>query len=77
MKSQKDSSPSFLLEINTSLSFHIFPNLIFMNVNDIPRNRGLEAMKEASRIASENGISDMTLDEINAEINEARNPVYE
>ena len=48
-----------------------------MNVNDIPRNRGLEAMKEASRIASENGISDMTLDEINAEINEARNPVNE
>lgn len=30
--------------------------------------RGLEAIKEASRIANENGISDMTLDEINSEI---------
>ena len=43
-----------------------------MNVNDIPRNRGLEAMKAASRIAEEYGIADMTLDEINAEIAEAR-----
>jgi DNA-damage-inducible protein J len=29
-------------------------------------------MKRASRIAEENGISDMTLEEINAEIAEAR-----
>lgn len=29
-------------------------------------------IKAASRIAEENGISDMTLDEINAEIAEAR-----
>ena len=43
-----------------------------MNVNEIPRNRGLEAMKAASKIAEENGIADMTLDEINAEIAEAR-----
>ncbi|MGN0181211.1 MAG: type II toxin-antitoxin system RelB/DinJ family antitoxin [Candidatus Ornithomonoglobus sp.] len=35
-------------------------------------SRALMAMKEASRIASENGIEDMTLDEINAEIAEAR-----
>lgn len=48
-----------------------------MNVNDIPRNRGLEAMKEAGRIASENGISDMTLDEINAEIDAVRKQVTE
>ena len=26
-----------------------------MNVNDLPKNRGLEAMKEASRIAEKNG----------------------
>lgn len=32
----------------------------------------LKAMKTASRIAEENGVSDMTLDEINAEIAEAR-----
>lgn len=48
-----------------------------MNVNDIPGNRGLKAMKEASRIAGENGISDMTLEEINAEIDEARKQVTE
>ena len=43
-----------------------------MNVNDIPRNKGIEAMRTASRIAEENGISDMTLQEINEEINAVR-----
>lgn len=33
---------------------------------------GIEAIKRASRIAEENGISDMSLDEINAEIADAR-----
>ena len=33
---------------------------------------GVNALKRASRIAEEYGISDMTLDEINAEIAEAR-----
>lgn len=32
----------------------------------------MNAMKAASHIAAENGIADMTLDEINAEIFEAR-----
>ena len=36
-------------------------------------NRALRAMKKASQIAEENGIADMTLDEINAEIADARN----
>ena len=35
-------------------------------------NPAIAAMKKASRIAEENGISDMTLEEINAEIAEAR-----
>ena len=35
-------------------------------------NLGIAAMKRASQIASERGISDMTLDEINAEIAAAR-----
>ena len=35
-------------------------------------SRALKAMKTASRFAEENGVSDMTLDEINAEIAEAR-----
>lgn len=43
-----------------------------MNLNDLSENRAIRAMKAASRIAEENGISDMTLDEINAEISEAR-----
>ncbi len=43
-----------------------------MKLGDEPENKALNAMKEASRIAKENGISEMTLDEINAEISEAR-----
>ncbi len=39
---------------------------------DEAENKGITAMKEASRIAKENGISDMSLDEINAEIAAAR-----
>lgn len=35
-------------------------------------NSAISAMKEASKIAAENGISEMTLEEINAEIAEAR-----
>lgn len=35
-------------------------------------NAGIEAMKAASRIAKANGISDITIDEINFEIEEAR-----
>lgn len=43
-----------------------------MKLDRESENPALAAMKEASRIAEENGISDMTLDEINAEIEEAR-----
>ncbi len=43
-----------------------------MKLNKEPENRGLNAMKEASRIAAENGISEMTLDEINEEISAVR-----
>lgn len=39
-------------------------------------NSGIEAMKRASLIAAERGISDMTLDEINAEVAAARQKVY-
>ncbi len=46
-----------------------------MNVNDIPKNKGIEAMKAASRIAEESGISDMSLDDINKEIKAARKKV--
>ncbi len=43
-----------------------------MRIENTPENKGVSAMKRASRIAEENGISDMTLDEINAEIADAR-----
>lgn len=43
-----------------------------MKVDDISENRGVKAMKEASRIAASEGIAEMTLEEINAEISEAR-----
>ncbi len=44
-----------------------------MTIEKKAENTGIAALKRASRIAAENGISDMTLDEINAEISEARN----
>lgn len=37
-----------------------------------PENKAISAMKAASRIAEEQGISEMSLEEINAEIAEAR-----
>lgn len=43
-----------------------------MKLDTIPENKALKAMKASSRIAEENGISEMTLEEINAEIAEAR-----
>lgn len=43
-----------------------------MKLGKESENRAVAAMKAASRIAEENGISDMTLDEINAEIAETR-----
>ena len=46
-----------------------------MKLDDLPDNKAVRAMKSASRIAEENGVSDMTLDELNAEIAEARKQV--
>lgn len=43
-----------------------------MKLDDLSENKAIAAMKSASRIAEENGLSDMTLEEINAEIAEAR-----
>ena len=43
-----------------------------MKLEKEPENRAVAAMKTASRIAEENGISEMTLEEINAEIAEVR-----
>lgn len=43
-----------------------------MKLDDNSENKALKAMKAASRIAEENGIADMMLDDINAEIAEAR-----
>ena len=43
-----------------------------MKLADLQENRGLNAMRAASRIAEEKGIADMSLKEINAEIAAAR-----
>lgn len=43
-----------------------------VNLNSSPEEVILKAMKECSRIAAENGISDMSLEEINEEIGKAR-----
>ena len=43
-----------------------------MKLEETPENAGIQAMKRASRIAEANGIADMSLEEINAEISEAR-----
>ena len=43
-----------------------------MKLEDINVNKGVLAMKRASKIAKEQGISEMTLDEINAEITAVR-----
>ena len=43
-----------------------------MNINELEKNKGIEAMKSASKIAEENNISNMSLDQINAEISESR-----
>ena len=43
-----------------------------MKLEDRTENRGIQAMMRASRIAEEQGIADMTLEEINAEIAKAR-----
>ncbi|MDO5296073.1 MAG: type II toxin-antitoxin system RelB/DinJ family antitoxin [bacterium] len=44
-----------------------------MKIEDADVNPGVLAMQRASRIAKEHGISDMSLDEINAEIAAVRN----
>ncbi len=43
-----------------------------VTIYEAPHNAGLCAMRAASQIALQNGIADMTLEEINAEIAETR-----
>lgn len=43
-----------------------------MKLDSTNENKGIQAMKMASMIAAQEGIADMTLDEINAEISAAR-----
>lgn len=46
-----------------------------MNADVILASRAKAAMREASSIAKENGSADITLEEINAEIDEARKAI--
>lgn len=43
-----------------------------MKIEEDKKNKGISAMKRASKIAKEYGISDLSLEEINEEIREAR-----
>lgn len=43
-----------------------------MKMQDLPKNKGVVALHEMGKISAENGNSEMTLDEINAEIAKAR-----
>ena len=43
-----------------------------MKIEENKENKGISAMKRASKIAKEYGISDLSLDEINEVIREAR-----
>ena len=43
-----------------------------MKLNDLSRNKGILALRQMGKISVEKGNSEMTLDEINAEIAEAR-----
>ena len=43
-----------------------------MKLDDRTENKAIQAMKQASASAKQNGVADMTLDEINAEIAAAR-----
>ncbi len=43
-----------------------------MTIDQEQINKGVEAVKRASRIAEENGIPDKSLEDINAEIEAAR-----
>jgi addiction module antitoxin, relB/dinJ family len=43
-----------------------------MKIEEAKENKGISAMKRASKIAKEYGISDLSLDEINEAIREAR-----
>ena len=43
-----------------------------MKIEEAKENKGISAMKRASKLAKEYGISDLSLDEINEAIREAR-----
>ncbi|MBF1006299.1 MAG: type II toxin-antitoxin system RelB/DinJ family antitoxin [Lachnospiraceae bacterium] len=43
-----------------------------MKIEEVKENKGISAMKRASKIAKEYGISDLSLEEINEVIREAR-----
>lgn len=80
-KTHPESKPPALRQLGIDRRRICAPVLPFDSENGIPfsmklepkpENKGLQAMKEASRIAAENGIADLSLDEINAEIAAAR-----
>lgn len=59
--------------IKRSVMVNGIPFSMTLPVNEYKATRALQAMQEINEAASAAGVSDMTLDEINAEINAVRN----
>lgn len=66
-----DLSTYFRMCLSRLVQEHGIP--FSMKLDSVETNKGIMAMKRASKIAEENNISDMSLDEINAEIAAVRN----
>ena len=54
--------------LTRSVQVNGFPFVMRLPDNPLQPNIGIETMKRMSNMAKESGVSDMTLDEINAEI---------
>ena len=77
----KEQAEGILEQLGLSLPAYLRMCMARLNQeNGIPfsmkletrENKGISALERATRIAEEHGIADMTLEEINAEIAEAR-----
>ena len=68
-----DLSTAIRIFLTRSVQERGIPFKMTLKNNDYYAEAAVMAMRELSRAAEESGVADMTLDEINAEINSARN----
>ena len=67
-----DLATAIQIFLTRSVQLRDIPFVLQSPSEDSDSNAAVSAMKRMSAMAAENGISDLTLDEINAEIDEAR-----